>query len=38
MVSGHTMLIELIAKTMREYSLSPAKMITLLREKRTHVI
>lgn len=34
MVSGHTMLIELIAKTMREYSLSPAKMITLLREKK----
>ena len=34
MVSGHTMLIELIAKTMREYSMSPARMIKLLKEKR----
>lgn len=34
MVSGHTMLIELIAKTMREYTMSPAKMITVLKEKK----
>lgn len=36
MVSGHTMLIELIAKTMREYTMSPAKMITVLKEKKRH--
>lgn len=34
MVSGHTMLIELIAKTMREYTMSPAKMITVLKERK----
>ena len=34
MVSGHTMLIEIIAKTMREYSISPVKMIKMLKGKR----
>ena len=34
MVSGHTMLIELIAKTMKEYSISPKKMIKILSEGR----
>ena len=33
-VSGHTMLIELIAKIMREYSLSPKKILKALEEGR----
>lgn len=34
MVSGHTMLIELIAKTMKEYSIRPERMIKILSEGR----